>query len=389
MLRSKLEEKRAADLIDENVSFDFRKFLKKVGPSPSFSEPVGPTPECLSVDTMWTFHRNDLSSSARTKVEGHVAGCEVCRELLTSYADAKPEEMPDRLFERITDRMQRFAKSGERTREGGFVWPTLSTVARWAAVPAMAVLLAWVIYPARPYFGKKSQSVEMASSSDSLATRQEVEELRKRLEHDEQANAELQGDLKVVTDKLRITQGQLKKARAEAVAQDTETTEKLTALDTSVHSELATKASSNAVKNVDTEVAGVRTDLEATKADLKMARSEMGTLIARNHDEIDQLRRLGERDYIEFTITEKNRPQKVGNVTIELKGVNEKRNQFSLALVVEDQRVEKKNRSTNEPVFFYSSGARMPEEIVINKVSENSVSGYLSFPKASANKAAN
>jgi hypothetical protein len=221
-----------------------------------------------------------------------------------------------------------------------------------------------------------------SSSSNSYATKQEIEELRKRVEQDEQANSDLQGDLKVVTDKLRITQGQLKKARQEAVAQDTETTEKLTALDTSVHSELATKASSEDVKNVDTEVTGVRTDLDTTKEDLKMARSEMGTLIARNHDEIDQLRRLGERDYIEFNITEKNRPQKVGNVTIEIKSVNEKRNQFSLALVVEDKRLEKKDRAVNEPIFFYTSGARMPEEIVINRANENSISGYLSIPKA-------
>src|ERR1700751_759367 len=142
MLRSKLEEKRAADLIDENVSFDFKKFLKKVGPTPSFSEPVGPTPECLSVDTMWAFHRSDLSPSARTKVEGHVAGFEVGPELLTSYADAQPEEMPDGLFERISSRMQRLTASGEKAHEGGFVWPTFSAFTRWVAIPAMAVLLA-------------------------------------------------------------------------------------------------------------------------------------------------------------------------------------------------------------------------------------------------------
>jgi septal ring factor EnvC (AmiA/AmiB activator) len=374
------EEKRAADLIDENVSFDFKKFLKNVGPAPSFSEPAGPTPECLSVDTMWAFHRNELSPSARTKVDEHVAGCDVCRELLTSYADAQPEEMPDGLFERITGRMQRFATSREKTREAGF-WPALTAFARWAAVPAMAVLLAWVIYPARPYFGKKQQSVEMASSSDSLATKQDLEELRKRVEHDEQANNELQADLKVVTDKLTITQGQLKKARQEAVAQDTETTEKLTELDSSVHSELATKATTDDVKTVDTKVTNVSTDLDKTKNDLNMARSELGTLIARNHDEIDVLRRQGERDYIEFTISSKN-PQKVGNVTIELKDVNAKRNRLSLVLVVEDKSIEQKNRSLNSPIFFYTSGAHIPEEIVINKASQNSISGYVSIPKA-------
>jgi hypothetical protein len=386
MPRNKLEEKHAADLIDENVSFDFKKFLKQVGPAPSFSEPVGPTPDCLSVDTMWAFHRNDLAPSARAKIEGHVEGCEVCRELLTSYADEQPAEMPDGLFERISHRMERFAPSRAKVRDS--FWPTLTVFARWAAVPAMAVLLAWVIYPARPYFSKKTPSIEMASSggSDTFATKQDVEALRKRLEKDERDKNDLQADLKVVTDKLTIAQGQLKKARVEAQKADQDTSQKLVALDTNVHSELATKASSEDIEVVDTKVASVRTDIDTTRGDLQMAKSELGTLIARNHDEVDQLRRVGERDYIEFTIAEKNRPQKVGNVIIELKGVDGKRNQFSVALVVEDKRLEKKDRPANEPIFVYTSGARIPEEIVINKVSENSVSGYLSIPKTNSPK---
>jgi hypothetical protein len=138
------------------------------------------------------------------------------------------------------------------------------------------------------------------------------------------------------------------------------------------------------VKTVDTKVGTVRTDLDSTKEDLKMARSEMGTLIARNHDEIDQLRRLGEREYVEFSIDGKNKPTKVGNVTVELKGVNEKHNRFSVVMTVEDKRFEKKNRALNEPVFFYTSGARLPEEMVINKAGKNQVSGYVSIPKANS-----
>jgi hypothetical protein len=118
-----------------------------------------------------------------------------------------------------------------------------------------------------------------------------------------------------------------------------------------------------------------------------MARSEMGTLIARNHDEIDQLRRLGEREYVEFTVVGKNKPQKVGNVTVELKSVNQKRNQYSVVMTVEDKRFEKKNRALNEPVFFYTSGTRLPEELVINKVSKDQVSGYVSIPKANTQSA--
>src|ERR1700716_3658310 len=150
------------------------------------------------------------------------------------------------------------------------------------------------------------------------------------------ANSGLQSDLSVMTKKLRLTQGDLKKAHAEAAEIKTESEQKIAEMDGAVKTELATKASRDDVKTVDGRVSGVRTDLETTQSDLKMARSELGTLIARNHEDVEQLRRLGERDYVEFTIASKNKPQKVGNVTVELKGVNEKRNQFSLAMTVED-----------------------------------------------------
>ncbi len=233
------------------------------------------------------------------------------------------------------------------------------------------------------------QSVASQVNSLKQGVEQDMSSLKDRIAQDEKANTDLQGDLKVVTDKLKITQGQLKKARAEASAANQDTTQKLTALDTSVHTELATKAATDDVKNVDTKVVGVRTDLDSTREDLKMARSEMGTLIARNHDEIDQLRRLGERDYVEFTIAGKNKPQKVGNLTVELKGVNEKRGQFSVAMTAEDRRLEKKNRAMNEPIFFYLSGTKIPEELVINKVGKDTISGYVSVPKANAQSASN
>jgi len=241
-----------------------------------------------------------------------------------------------------------------------------------------------------------SASSKLDSTQQAVATQlkttqqgiqQDMSSMKDRLAQDEKTNADLRGDLKVVTDKLKITQGQLKKARTEAAKLNDETIQKVTALDTSVHSELAMKASSEDVKTVDTKVVGVRGDLDATREDLKMAKSEMGTLIARNHDEIDQLRRLGERDYTEFTVTGKNQPEKVANVTVELKGANLKRNQFSIALVVEDKRFEKKNRAMNEPIFFYTSGTHIPEEIVINKVSKDTISGYVSIPKAAAQAA--
>jgi chromosome segregation ATPase len=154
------------------------------------------------------------------------------------------------------------------------------------------------------------QDVAAQVKTMQTSVEQDMSSLKDRLAQTEKTSTDFQGDLKVVTGKLKITQGQLKKAREEAAAANTDTTQKLTALDTSVHTELATKAATDDLKNVDTKVGGVRTDLDSTREDLKMARSEMGTLIARNHDEIDQLRRLGEREYVEFTISGKNKPRR-------------------------------------------------------------------------------
>jgi hypothetical protein len=147
---------------------------------------------------------------------------------------------------------------------------------------------------------------------------------------------------------------------------------------------LATKASTEEVKAVSGEVTGVRTDLDSTKKDLQMARSELGTLIARNHDQIEQLRRLGERDYFEFTLEGKGKPQKVGNITIELRSTNPKKNQFTVAIYVSDLRLEKRNRSVNEPIFFYPPGTKRALELVVNQVAKDKVVGYLSVPKTAS-----
>jgi hypothetical protein len=146
--------------------------------------------------------------------------------------------------------------------------------------------------------------------------------------------------------------------------------------------ELATKASSDDVTKLTGDVSGVKGDLDATKNSIQMARSEMGTLIARNHDEIDQLRRIGQRDYFEFTVQRKGGATKVGGIQLVLKDTNPKKNQYTINVLADDNSFEKKNRSVNEPIFFYTGGSRSALELVVNKVTKSSATGYLSVPKA-------
>ena len=151
---------------------------------------------------------------------------------------------------------------------------------------------------------------------------------------------------------------------------------------------MAAKASTDDLNKLNGDVSGVKNDLDATKNNLQMARSEMGTLIARNHDEIDALRRMGQRDYYEFSIQRKGGAQKVGNVQVQLKDTNTKKNQFTINVLADDNSFEKKDRSVNEPIFFYTGGSRAALELVINKVTKDGATGYLSIPKGTGTAAA-
>jgi DNA repair exonuclease SbcCD ATPase subunit len=138
------------------------------------------------------------------------------------------------------------------------------------------------------------------------------------------------------------------------------------------------------VGTVKTEVATTRTELSETIADLKRMTGDMGVmsgLIATNSTELASLRKLGERDYFEFTLPKTGGPQRVGDIRLALKKADVKRNRFTLDVMADDKRVEKRDKSINEPVQFYTSGARIPYEVVVNEIRKDQVIGYLSVPK--------
>lgn len=230
-----------------------------------------------------------------------------------------------------------------------------------------------------------ANSVEQSTQA---SVKQANDVLSQRLAKEDEINQALQSDLKVVTDKLNLTQGQLIAARKQNKTATAAVDQKVNGLATSVKAELATKANTEDLNKLNGDVTGVKGDLDATKNSIQMARSEMGTLIARNHDEIDQLRRMGQRDYFEFTVTRKGGSQKVGTIQVQLKDTNTKKNQFTMNVLADDKSFEKKNRSVNEPIFFYTGGTRAALELVVNKVSKTSASGYLSIPKTPETTAA-
>jgi hypothetical protein len=214
-----------------------------------------------------------------------------------------------------------------------------------------------------------------------VASKQANDALSQRLAKEDEINQQLQSDLKVIADKLNVTQGELLAARKLTKTATHAVDQKVDNLATSVKAELATKASADDVTKLSGDMTGVKGDLDATKNSIQMARSEMGTLIARNHDEIDQLRHMGQRDYFEFTVQRKSGATKVGGIQLMLKDTNTKKNQYTMNVLADDNSFEKKNRSVNEPIFFYTGGSRSALELVVNKVTKSSATGYLSVPK--------
>jgi hypothetical protein len=225
----------------------------------------------------------------------------------------------------------------------------------------------------------QAKSVEQSTLA---SVKQANDALNQRLAKADDINQQMQSDLKVVTDKLNLTKAELIAARKQNKNATVAVDQKVNNLATSVKAELATKASADDVNKLNGDVNGVKSDLDATKTSIQMARSEIGTLIARNHDEIDQLRRTGQRDYFEFTVQRKGGATKVGTIQIQLKDTNPKKNQYTISVLADDNNFEKKNRSVNEPIFFYTGGTRSALELVVNKVTKSAASGYLSIPKA-------
>jgi hypothetical protein len=228
----------------------------------------------------------------------------------------------------------------------------------------------------------RSKELAQTLQAQSQQLKQNEDVLSQRLAKTEDTNAQLQGELSVVTDRMKLTQGELKKARQQAAKIKEEDAKELATLQNQTTEQLATKASVEDLNKLGTDVTGVKTDLDATKNNLQMARGEFGTLIAKNHDEIEELRRRGDRDYYEFTINKKNDREKVGELMVELRGVNAKKNLYTVTIFVDDARYEKRNRSANEPIYFFVHGSRAPLEFTVNTIGKDKISGYLSVPKA-------
>ena len=132
-------------------------------------------------------------------------------------------------------------------------------------------------------------------------------------------------------------------------------------------------------------IAGTREDLDKTRGDLQgkldSAHDELSGSIARTHDELVALQKRGERNYYEFQIDRSKQYQRVGSVRLSLRKVNFKRKSYDLAMMVDDNQLQKKNVNLYEPVWINLTDQQQPLELVVNEISKNQIKGYLSESK--------
>jgi hypothetical protein len=217
---------------------------------------------------------------------------------------------------------------------------------------------------------------------------------------------ELAANVEMLTQRLGVTAGDLQKARqqlAQRMKQQQELVEQKLA------TELATKASSADVDTlrqeatsklaevqqdantklgtVSSEVTVVKQDLTATRNDFSRELSDVKSVlsdgIARNAGELAQLRKKGEREYVDLEIRKSQKPpfQRVGDIQIALTKTDPKKQKYSILIQVDDNRLEKKDRTINEPIQFLVGRDQLRYELVINSVNKDQIRGYVSTPK--------
>jgi len=223
-------------------------------------------------------------------------------------------------------------------------------------------------------------AVKETSHVSSQTARKNLESLQEQLAAARQQASSAAGQAKVdatrhaeeLAKRLQAEQARATQAVKSEISEVRQTTtEKIGAVSTEV----------GAVK---TDVASTKTELDKTISDLKRVTGDLGqtsSLVATNGKEIAALKALGDRNIFEFNIAKSKTPQRVGDITIQLRKADVKHNRFTIDIVADDKKVEKKDKTINEPVQFYVSKARQPYEVVVNVVSKNRITGYLATPK--------
>ena len=239
-------------------------------------------------------------------------------------------------------------------------------------------------------FTEEISTVRQTSSISVATSKKQLIQLQDQLETARRSAQMSSGQAKVDAEKYAETlahklEAEQKKAEAALTTKIGEAANEAKTAIGAVSTEVG--AVKTEVSTVKTDVANNKTELDKTIVSLKTVRGDLdgaGMKIATNSGEISALRALGERNITEFKLGKTKDPQRVGDISMLLKKTDIKKNKFTVEVLADDLMTEKKDKSINEPLQFYTSKAKQPYEIVVNKVSKDVIIGYLSTPKVTS-----
>jgi len=218
--------------------------------------------------------------------------------------------------------------------------------------------------------------VQETGKAGNAAAQKNIDDLQVRLNEANKAASQAAGQAKVDATKRAAA------LKLELAQQQQELQGQIAKVEETASTKIG--AVSTDVSNVRTEVATNKVEVDKTIAQLHSTQGDLGVqsgLIATNGKELAALKALNDRNYFEFSLGKTKTPQRVGDIFLSLKKADAKRNRFTFEITADDKRVEKKDKSVNEPVQFYTSKARQPYEVVVNDVKQDHIAGYLATPK--------
>ena len=133
-----------------------------------------------------------------------------------------------------------------------------------------------------------------------------------------------------------------------------------------------------ALTDTNNAIAQTRSDLQSN---LDSTRTDLNGAIAKNHDELVALEKRGQRDYFEFDLVKSKQFSRTGPISLSLRKADAKHLHYDLAMLVDDNRLTKKNVVLYEPVWISREDDPQPVQIVVNKINKDSIHGYVSTPK--------
>ena len=257
---------------------------------------------------------------------------------------------------------------------------------RWIYVAFLAAFgliayLMYAVYTGNAERAKLQTELAQSNSKQTVLTAQ-IDDANSRI-------ADLKAQQQVTSQKVGFTQAELAQARtlAQNIRQSQkESDEKLAGQIGQVQQEANAK-----IGLVSTDLTGAKGDIDATKKDLEATKAKLTStvgdlgvqsgLIARNQEELDQLKRQCERNIFELHLAKSKTPTRVGPIQVTLTKTDPKKFKYTMTVIADDKTVEKRDKTADEPVQFYVKGVPRPYEIVVFDVSKDKVNGYLSTPK--------